>query len=802
MTGKAAEDDGPYKGLDPFTEKDAVYFFGRETWRDIIVNNLKAARLTVLYGASGVGKSSVLRAGVVHLLNETARQNMERFGCPKIAVVYFREWGGDHLLRLKQQIQDKLKSQFAGQTIEPPQTSLSFDDFLTEWTNRIGGDGRNGRLFIILDQFEDYFLYDASGSGQGAFETEFPAALKRPDLAVNFLISVREDSLSKLDHFKGSIPNLWGNRLEIQYLDFDSARDAIRKPVEEYNRLYWGKLAPVSVEPGLIESVIKDVRAGQNPLGGKGQGRLEFGPKTDTDGQVETPYLQIVMTRLWREEMASGCLRKITYDTMGGAKKIIKQHLHVRMARLGEKNPVDKLAEEYPGKSKLDALANMFNYLVTPSGTKIPQSVYDLVRSVNAEPDHLIDLEEVKTHKLLIELCKEDSRIFRELPPARKSDIGKDFRERYEIYHDALADAVLDWRRQHLEKRKIEIENAVEKARLRKRRKKFLMFGVPIGLTILLLCLFVLCYLVFPYISVKAATAVKNGYNSLEKNDIQIAETEFRGSLWWEFLALGYLHLPASHNGLGQIFMNKGEFNAAKDEFYKAIVSIEAEQKILDTKIKSINDPQNESEIAERELYKDQQDQNSLNLSLYYLNYAESFLALEDKESAKNWFIRSLGESAIFDEKARRYREDMEKKERTDRDHHAQYQARVYTGLFGCNLSDKDRTEMIAHLNKSIQKDPSDPRPHTLIAEIYSDLGDYDKAIPEFEKAINNDPRYTPLLFNVADLYCRKRDFSKACEYFRSAEERTINSGLPQTDKFRVFKHALEKKLKPYCKWH
>ena len=54
----------PYKGLMPYSEEDAPFFFGREAEREIITANLLASRLTLLYGASGVGKTSILRAGV------------------------------------------------------------------------------------------------------------------------------------------------------------------------------------------------------------------------------------------------------------------------------------------------------------------------------------------------------------------------------------------------------------------------------------------------------------------------------------------------------------------------------------------------------------------------------------------------------------------------------------------------------------------------------------------------------------------------------------------------------------------
>ena len=55
----------PYVGLQPYSEAEREYFFGREQDTETIAANLLTARLTLLYGASGVGKTSVLAAGVV-----------------------------------------------------------------------------------------------------------------------------------------------------------------------------------------------------------------------------------------------------------------------------------------------------------------------------------------------------------------------------------------------------------------------------------------------------------------------------------------------------------------------------------------------------------------------------------------------------------------------------------------------------------------------------------------------------------------------------------------------------------------
>ena len=70
----------PYKGLAPFedSEQDALFFFGREREREVIVANLQASRLTVLYGSSGVGKTSLLGAGVARELRRSARARSSR----------------------------------------------------------------------------------------------------------------------------------------------------------------------------------------------------------------------------------------------------------------------------------------------------------------------------------------------------------------------------------------------------------------------------------------------------------------------------------------------------------------------------------------------------------------------------------------------------------------------------------------------------------------------------------------------------------------------------------------------------
>ncbi len=166
----------PYKGLDHYQEQDAPFFFGRDVERDLVVANVLAAPLTLLYGQSGVGKSSLLHAGAVPRLREA----------PDLAVVTFRSWGGDPVAGLSAAIR-------AAAGLEPSAGEPALADTIAACTQRLGRD-----LVVILDQFEEYFVYHPREDGDGTFAAEFPRVLNRRDLSVSFLVSIREDALARL----------------------------------------------------------------------------------------------------------------------------------------------------------------------------------------------------------------------------------------------------------------------------------------------------------------------------------------------------------------------------------------------------------------------------------------------------------------------------------------------------------------------------------------------------------------------------------------------------------------------------
>jgi WD40 repeat protein len=402
----------PYVGLQPFKEEDRAYFFGREREIRLVGANLYAAKLTVLYGESGVGKSSVLMAGVVPELRQK----------PRTAVMIFREWQRPDALSILKASIAHAADEAAGKPLGLD-ASTPLDDLLAAAGKAIGGT-----TLVLMDQFEEYFLYYPPGGAGDEFDAELARAVNRRDVNAGFVLSIREDSLSKLDRFRARIPTVLANPLRIRHLRPRDARDAIRKPLDVYNRRPDATAKPVSIEPTLVDALIEQTISGRVSLAQTG---AATDTKAEADERVEAPYLQLVLTRLWNEEggLGSRILRLATLETLGGASRIVRTHLDQVMSRL---SPDDQAL-----------CADFFDRLVTPSGTKIACRLDDLKQWAGA--GRASDVEGV-----VKALAAPEARILRAIDPLPGQP------PQYEIFHDVLAAGVLDWRSRFVEAQRLE----------------------------------------------------------------------------------------------------------------------------------------------------------------------------------------------------------------------------------------------------------------------------------------------------------------------------------------------------------
>jgi WD40 repeat protein len=317
----------PYKGLASFedSELDALLFFGRDREIAAVAANVLANRLTVLYGPSGVGKSSLLGAGVARRLRELS-------GAP---VVVHDAWAEDPAARLIASVYDECGE--LGATAGLVDTVAAAAQ-------------QSGELHLLLDNFEEYILYHGL---EGPLSTTLPELLRRPGLRVNVLLALRDDALAELDEFAGRIPELFSNLLRLDRLDREAGKAAILCPLARYSEL---AAQTFTAEDALVEAVLDEA---------------------STDSGVEAPYLQLVLERLWEREREAGSheLRLATFRAIGGARAVVREHVRGALDRL-------PLAEQ-------EAAARVVRQLVTPSGRKVSHEPSDLAEYADVEDAEL-----------------------------------------------------------------------------------------------------------------------------------------------------------------------------------------------------------------------------------------------------------------------------------------------------------------------------------------------------------------------------------------------------------------------------
>jgi len=246
--------ENPWPGLESFQEDERAFFFGRERESTALVQHVLDAAVTVLYGRSGLGKTSLLRAGLFPLLREQRLLPEQRF-----LPVYVRfevKPGAPPLARqLHQSVHDSIRAELPGAVLPSDEESLW--EYLHRRDIRLR-NAENERLtpVIVLDQFEELFtlgerapdLVEAFRNDLGDLaENRIPADLSSrieadESVAARFdlrsrnyklLISLREDYLPDLEEWCRLIPALGRARIRLLPLNRDDAFDAVHQPAKD-----------------------------------------------------------------------------------------------------------------------------------------------------------------------------------------------------------------------------------------------------------------------------------------------------------------------------------------------------------------------------------------------------------------------------------------------------------------------------------------------------------------------------------------------------------------------------------------
>jgi len=227
----------PYKGLRHYDESDAAQFFGREVLVDRIVARVIESRFVAIVGASGSGKSSLLRAGVVPALHGS--------GEGRESSVY--------VLTPTARPLESLGIAIARGT-DAPGTTVSLVDSLAAGDRGLrlmlaASTGPNVDAYLVVDQFEELFT-ECHDEGERRSFVDNLLASRGPEGAAAIIVTLRADFYEQCARYTGLRDLLAAQQEFIGPMTAQELRRAIEEPA---GRGGW------EFEPGLVDLILRDM---------------------------------------------------------------------------------------------------------------------------------------------------------------------------------------------------------------------------------------------------------------------------------------------------------------------------------------------------------------------------------------------------------------------------------------------------------------------------------------------------------------------------------------------------------------
>jgi len=379
----------PFLALRPFTRADAGSFFGRDTDLVLIQSRLFSSRCTLLFAASGVGKSSFLDAK----LGPAVESHWQ--------IVTHRSWATEPPLAA-------LRASIAATSAAAGEGS----DLVKQVERLVTADAESRGCLVVLDQFEEVFQHWRDSKALDTFASEVSRLVHEPGLEARVLVSMREEFLGELSLFDNLIPDMFNSCYRLKNATQAEAEEIITRTAQ-----LRGAECGDGLEPLLDDLVTASSRFGT----ARGIDRVATGEESP-HSRIPMPFLQIVCYRLWQQQM-------------------MPPHSHARFLERAP-GPVRGELEAYC-REKLQALspaeqdlaAAAFGFLMTRSGAKMAYPI-----DVLAEQAHV---DEKALLAVLMRLAAEDVRLLRPIAT------GLNAKPWFELYHDLYSRFLTDWKREH-----------------------------------------------------------------------------------------------------------------------------------------------------------------------------------------------------------------------------------------------------------------------------------------------------------------------------------------------------------------
>jgi hypothetical protein len=241
----------PYPGLRPFLAEEAAIFFGRGREVDALVARLRDPnqRFLSVVGASGTGKSSLIRAGLIPRLQDGAIEGSRSW---RVLTFTPGSTGPDPFLALAVELVQSLPAQSKKPAVETAATLARTPERLSDYAGELlSSEPASSVLVLFVDQLEELFTLVSE-----RFREPFCAllALAAGQRHLRVLATLRADFLTQAMTETKLAALLETGTIPLGSPGPSALAAMIRKPAER---------AWLELEDGLADEIIKD--AGNDP---------------------------------------------------------------------------------------------------------------------------------------------------------------------------------------------------------------------------------------------------------------------------------------------------------------------------------------------------------------------------------------------------------------------------------------------------------------------------------------------------------------------------------------------------------
>jgi WD40 repeat protein/transcriptional regulator with XRE-family HTH domain len=292
----------PYKGLDVFEEEDAELFFGRERLVEDLVRRMGDSRSVFIIGPSGSGKSSLVRAGLLHALKQGAVEdlNSERWLYETMTP------GWDPIGELARVISSMAGTTNAGEELR---AHASIDqDILARWCEIAVKEGRDKRVVLFVDQFEEIFTQVIPEEERLTFLNLLTHAATAKDGRVIVLFAMRSDFVLNCATYPKLNALFNQQSVQIGAMEPHELVSAIAQPALRVG---------LRIDPDLVAQIINDMQGEPGAL----------------------PLMQFALKDLFDSQQAMGGMIDLNlkdYLEQGGIHKSLERHADGSFAKLSE----------------------------------------------------------------------------------------------------------------------------------------------------------------------------------------------------------------------------------------------------------------------------------------------------------------------------------------------------------------------------------------------------------------------------------------------------------------------------------